>query len=266
MKRLSTTTNINLIANANDEKIINRSVLKKAILTAGFPQIFSNKFILGMGDSVVNFHPSFLPRCRGAHPIYWTIAKREPFGGVSSHLVTENIDAGPLISRQRIDFDPQSITYDILYRMIIEEVPKVLDDTVHWLKCRPQNTFIELDLEPTFFREDQPEDHKIDWSEDELEVISAKIRAGKAFCYLSASKEKLRLLPPVSYCKYHDYIEQQVLIKHQEKDHLYIETPRGLLAASCHSSPIKKHHFYSKLLNKLKSYIVLRKLVGEELI
>lgn len=265
VKRLSLTTKIHSITTANDHGIVRQLSQTEVLLTAAFPQIFSNEFIHGVGGSAVNFHPSYLPRCRGAHPIYWTIAQREQFGGVSSHLITEHLDAGPLICRERIDFDSHSITYDMLYQLVLQVLPSVLDQTVFWLISRPHNTIIELDLESTFFRQDQPEDHKVDWNNDELAVVSAKIRAGNAFCYLSGRKEMLNFLPPVSYSKYQERITSQVLIKCQEKDYLYIQTPRGLLMTSYQRSPIRKHHFYFRVLNKLRSYLVFRRLAGEEL-
>lgn len=265
VKRRSMASKVHFIANANDNDVIIQLSQTETLLTAAFPQIFSNEFIHGVKGSSVNFHPSYLPRCRGAHPIYWTIAQRESFGGVSSHLITKHLDAGPLICRRKIDFDQNSITYEMLYRMVLEVLPSVLDCTIQWLNKTPQNTFIEFDLEPTFFRQDQAEDHKIDWDTEELEVTSAKIRAGKAFCYFSSGKEILNLLPPVSYYKYHDGRTRQVLIKHQEKDYLYIETPRGLLATRYQSFPIKKHHYYARILNKIGSYILHRDLQGENL-
>ncbi len=52
--------------------------------------------------AAVNVHPSLLPRHRGPAPIFWTFRSNERITGVSIHLLTPQLDAGPLIAQQAI--------------------------------------------------------------------------------------------------------------------------------------------------------------------
>ena len=44
------------------------------LLCAAYPQIFGSALLGTARHGGINFHPSLLPRCRGANPIYWAIA------------------------------------------------------------------------------------------------------------------------------------------------------------------------------------------------
>ena len=68
------------------------------IITAAFPQIFSKSLIDIPRCGSVNFHPSLLPKFRGAHPHFWAIAKGESESGISAHFITERIDDGDIIA------------------------------------------------------------------------------------------------------------------------------------------------------------------------
>ena len=71
------------------------------IVVAAFGQILPPA-ILGMPPlGCINVHPSLLPKYRGAAPINWTIINGESKTGVTTYLMDEGMDTGPiLLSRQ----------------------------------------------------------------------------------------------------------------------------------------------------------------------
>src|SRR5262249_50323648 len=189
------TANIRIVFDVNDPEEVEHASKYDLVVCAAFPQIFNSALVCAPKLRAINFHPSYLPRCRGAHPVYWTIASVEPCGGVSCHVMEKTIDTGPLIAQRRIDFDKLSITYEELYSLVEAETP---------LLCNHVETFFaEHRAEtpqqgrPTYFRNEREEDRRILFADENLEKISAKIRAGRAFV-LSHSGWKLLLAPPVS--------------------------------------------------------------------
>lgn len=51
---------------------------------------------------IINAHASLLPLYRGVHPISWAIINGERFSGSTLHLVTKDVDAGPIIYQQKV--------------------------------------------------------------------------------------------------------------------------------------------------------------------
>jgi hypothetical protein len=52
--------------------------------------------------TVINIHPSYLPRHRGLFPYFWSLVENDPYTGVSIHIVDENFDTCPLIAQHKI--------------------------------------------------------------------------------------------------------------------------------------------------------------------
>jgi methionyl-tRNA formyltransferase len=65
-------------------------------LVAGFNQIFREETIRRF-TALLNFHPSLLPYYRGPVPSWWCIHNGETSTGVTLHVVTPEIDAGPIL-------------------------------------------------------------------------------------------------------------------------------------------------------------------------
>lgn len=70
-----------------------REKLKKEIID--LPQIAS-----------INVHPSLLPKYRGPNPYIQTILHGEKQSGVTFHLMTTELDKGPILTQKKIDILP----------------------------------------------------------------------------------------------------------------------------------------------------------------
>lgn len=70
-------------------------------LVAGFNQIFSEATIRRFA-ALLNFHPSLLPYYRGPVPSWWCIHNGETSTGVTLHVVTPEIDAGPILWQTQV--------------------------------------------------------------------------------------------------------------------------------------------------------------------
>ena len=67
------------------------------LILAGFMRILSPEFIKKFNKPIFNIHPSLLPKYKGLNTHQRVLDKNEKIHGCSVHLVTKELDAGPLI-------------------------------------------------------------------------------------------------------------------------------------------------------------------------
>ena len=129
----------------------------------------------------VNFHPSLLPKFRGAHPHYWSIVKGEIESGITAHFMTENIDDGDIIAQ--IKYPIIDYNYKQLYDKIIVETPNIVKKVSDFFIKGKGDLIKQNHSEATYFRNDRKIHHRIF-----LEIYSDReilnlIRGGNAYCF-----------------------------------------------------------------------------------
>ena len=72
------------------------------IVLARYMQIVTNTIINEYPDKIINIHHSFLPAFVGAKPYHAAFARGVKIIGTTSHYVTEELDAGPIIEQDTI--------------------------------------------------------------------------------------------------------------------------------------------------------------------
>ncbi len=89
----------------NKTRII--SYLKKLkidlIVNFNSTKIFSKELLSCPRLGAINFHPGLLPEYAGLNVHQWAMLNGEPQAGVSIHVITSQIDAGPILARSTID-------------------------------------------------------------------------------------------------------------------------------------------------------------------
>jgi methionyl-tRNA formyltransferase len=65
----------------------------------------------------VNVHASLLPRLRGAAPIQWSIARGDSETGVTTMLIDEGLDTGPMLLARRLPIEPEETAGDLEPRL-----------------------------------------------------------------------------------------------------------------------------------------------------
>lgn len=73
-----------------------------AVVLAGFMRIFTPVFIRGYKNRILNIHPSLLPRFKGAHAIRDAFDAEVRWTGVTVHIVTQDVDAGPILAQKKV--------------------------------------------------------------------------------------------------------------------------------------------------------------------
>jgi len=69
------------------------------LVLARYMQILTPKLIKAYTNRIINIHHSFLPAFPGARPYHSAHARGVKIIGASSHYVTEELDAGPIIDQ-----------------------------------------------------------------------------------------------------------------------------------------------------------------------
>lgn len=107
-------------AEAYDDALVD--VLQDAgadlVVLAGFMRILTPRFLEAFPDRVINIHPSLLPAFRGRHAQRQALEAGVRVAGATTHFVTEDVDAGPIILQSVVpvhpDDDEESLSDRIL--------------------------------------------------------------------------------------------------------------------------------------------------------
>ena len=101
----------------------------KIICLAGFMKILSKNFVEIFKGRILNIHPSLLPKYKGLNTHARALASNEEFAGCSVHLVTSELDGGPVLAQAQISIDKNDTVDSLSARILKEEhvlYPKVL--------------------------------------------------------------------------------------------------------------------------------------------
>ena len=63
-------------------------------------KILSKNFIRSFGKSIINIHPSLLPKFKGLNTFEKALSQKEKKTGCTVHYVTEKLDSGKIILKK----------------------------------------------------------------------------------------------------------------------------------------------------------------------
>jgi methionyl-tRNA formyltransferase len=123
---------VEVAANANAESLVRslRAYEPDLVVMASFDQILSAETLRIPKIGWMNIHPSLLPRHRGPEPLYWTIAKGDPEGGITLHWAVPRIDAGPILAQRRTPVAADDTSGTLCKRLVslgIDALDETLD-------------------------------------------------------------------------------------------------------------------------------------------
>ncbi|HEY2861866.1 MAG TPA: methionyl-tRNA formyltransferase [Terracidiphilus sp.] len=75
----------------------------------------------------INLHASLLPKYRGAAPIQWAVAMGENVTGVTTMLLEEGLDTGPILMQQAFAVGPEQTAADLFEELAIGGAPLVVE-------------------------------------------------------------------------------------------------------------------------------------------
>ena len=102
----------------------------KLIVLAGFMKVLSPQFVKFFRGKVINIHPSLLPEYPGLNTHQRVLEDKKKIHGVSVHLVTEDLDGGPVIAQDAVYVQPDDTVESLAKRVLEREhiiYPKVVE-------------------------------------------------------------------------------------------------------------------------------------------
>ena len=123
----------------------------------------------------INFHPSLLPRHRGAAPIPATILAGDEFGGVSIMLMNEGLDTGPVLAQAEIPVAASDTTGSLNKKLSVVGGQLLNEVLIAWqrgeIKPRPQDDSLASNSSVIY-----KADGEIEWTKP-AEEIWRRVRA-----------------------------------------------------------------------------------------
>ena len=90
------------------------------ICLAGFMRILTPAFVERYQGRLLNIHPSLLPKYPGLNTHQRAIDAGDAWAGCSVHLVTADLDAGPILGQAQVDIAPND-TAETLAAKVLEK-------------------------------------------------------------------------------------------------------------------------------------------------
>ena len=103
------------------------------IALCGYMRVLTGGFVDKWAGRMLNTHPSLLPKYKGLHTHERAIAAGDTHGGCSVHVVTPELDAGPLLGQVAVHILPDDTPDSLSARVLMAEYqlyPRMLADYV----------------------------------------------------------------------------------------------------------------------------------------
>jgi phosphoribosylglycinamide formyltransferase 1 len=182
------------------------------IALAGYMRILSAEFVLKWEGRMLNIHPSLLPAYKGLHTHERAIAAGDAVAGCSVHLVTADLDDGPILGQTEVAILANDTADSLAARVLIAE---------HQLYSRTLADYVQRERNPDWMIQ-QVRTRAMALPEAEETISHGMpcfgIIGGKKFAYVSRDHHgdgKLSLLVKISGA------EEQAMLIEQDEDRYY---------------------------------------------
>lgn len=115
----------------------------EVVALAGYMRLLSAQFIRAWEGRILNIHPSLLPAHKGLDTHARALAAGDLDAGCSVHLVTEELDDGPVLAQAKIRIRERD-TAETLAARVLEEEHKLYPPTLDYFCARLRPGRIEI--------------------------------------------------------------------------------------------------------------------------
>ena len=182
------------------------------IALAGYMRILSPEFVGKWEGRMLNIHPSLLPLYKGLHTHERAIAAGDSHGGCTVHLVTAELDDGPILGQTPVAILPGDTAESLAARVLIAE---------HQLFSRTLADYVSRTSSPDYLIAQVRERALALPEADEVTSHGMPcfgIIKGKKFAYVSSDHHgdgKVALLVKISG------VEEQAMLIDSDEDRYY---------------------------------------------
>ena len=123
------------------------------------------------------FHPSLLPRYRGASAINWAVINGESVTGLTLFWVDPGMDTGPILLQKEVEIDPDDTTGSLYFNKVFPLGVDAIGEAVALIKGGNPPRIVQDESLATYDPPCRDEHARIDWSKPASEVYNL-IRGG----------------------------------------------------------------------------------------
>ena len=106
------------------------------VVDAGYDRVHSRAFLEAFEDRIINVHPSLLPAFGGGmDAVEQAFASGAKKTGATVHIVTANLDAGPILVQEAVPI-LEGDTVEALRRRVHEAEHRILPRAIHLMEAR----------------------------------------------------------------------------------------------------------------------------------
>ena len=118
------------------------------------------------------FHPSLLPKYRGASAINWALINGEPVTGLSLFWVDPGIDTGPVLLQKEVKVEPDDTTGSLYFNKIFPLGIEAIGEAVDLIKAGNPPRITQDESKATYDPPCADEHAKIDWSKPAQDIYN----------------------------------------------------------------------------------------------
>jgi len=176
------------------------AVVPEFIIVVAYGRILPNEILEMPKIYCINVHASLLPKYRGAAPIQWALLNGEKKTGVTTMLISEELDTGDVLLQREIEIKDDD-TSETLFERLSALGAATLIKTIKGVREGKIKPFPQQG-EATYAPPLKKDDGRIDWqrtAEELFNFVRGMYPWPSAFCYLNNERIKIvkvRSLPP----------------------------------------------------------------------
>ncbi|CAI9110606.1 OLC1v1010662C1 [Oldenlandia corymbosa var. corymbosa] len=183
-----------------------KSLEPELCVTAAYGNILPTKFLKIPSLGTVNIHPSLLPLYRGAAPVQRALQDGVKQTGVSLAFTVRQLDAGPVIARERMEIDDRIKAPELLEllfargsELLVRELPSIFDGSA-LTKAEAQD-----ESKATLAPKIMPEESWLSFDQEAIHIHN-KVRA---FAGWPGTKAKVMIIDSIK--DQHSIIELKII-------------------------------------------------------
>jgi methionyl-tRNA formyltransferase len=140
-----------------------RTIAPECVVVVAYGQIIPKSILDLPPKGIINVHGSLLPAYRGAAPIQWSIARGETETGVTTMLMDEGLDTGPILLKTKLPIEPDDTGETLESKLAPLGAELLLETLGSWqtgsISPQPQDDSLAT-LAPRIKKEDA----RVDWN------------------------------------------------------------------------------------------------------
>jgi len=156
---------------------VNREVQKirawkpDVLVVAAYGQILSKELLETPRLGSINLHASLLPKYRGAAPIQWAIIYGETTTGVTTFLMDEGLDTGPILLQRELPISEED-TAGTLEEKLAELGASLMLETLKGLEAGTLTPRAQDDSKASYAPKIKKELGRLDWTRSARELFN----------------------------------------------------------------------------------------------